>query len=206
VKAKEKLARSGPDKQKKQLMILGGLVAALGVVVAIQFGGKDGDAEAAQTGDAAATAQTLATDPAAAAAAAGLPAPATAAAPAPVAPIKVEDNSVLSAPVEAEGLLRSPFASFWNVASAGTKTPAGGGVPEIAPPAITLNATMPSPQRGLAVIDGEMHTVGDIIQGWELAEVLERRIVLRSPSKATVTVDMPLLTGSNGTTAGRSDG
>ena len=71
-----------------------------------------------------------------------------------------------------------------------------GPLPDIAPPVVTLNATLPSDTRALAVIDGELYFVGDMVQGWELSDVQPRRIMLRSPSKATVTIDMPLLAGS----------
>ena len=198
MKPREKSAKSDAAKQKKQLMILGGLVVVLGIVMAIQFGGKKDDAAAeaatAPPSDPASVAQQLAGDPAAAAAAAGMPAPAAPAPAAPAAPPRaVSDNPVLSSPVEGEGLLRSPFAGFWNVTM-----PSGGGAAvsvgsDVAPPNMVLNATMPSAQHPLAVIDGEMHYVGDIIQGWQLTEIQARRILLTSPSRATVAVDMPLM-------------
>jgi hypothetical protein len=55
---------------------------------------------------------------------------------------------------------------------------------------------MPSAQNPLAVIDGEVHGVGDIIQGWQLTEVQARRILLTSPSRAMVSLDMPLMSAS----------
>jgi hypothetical protein len=197
VKPKDKSGKADAAKQKKQLMILGGLVVVLGIIMAIQFGGHKPDEAAASTAppsDPASVAQQLASDPAAAAAAAGMPAPAAPAPAAPAAPPRaVSDNPVLSSPVEGEGLLRSPFAGFWNVSM-----PSGGGgaVPvgsDVAPPNMVLNATMPSAQHPLAVIDGEMHFVGDIIQGWQLTEIQARRILLTSPSRATVAVDMALM-------------
>jgi len=202
VKPKEKNAKSEAGRQKKQLMILGGLVVVLGIVMAIQFGGSHPDAEAAalaqSPSDPASIAQQLASDPAAAAAAAGMPAPAAPAQSAPSGPSgAVSDNPVLSSPVEGEGLLRSPFAGFWNVAMpSGMSSAASGGGADIAPPSFVLNATMPSASQGLAVIDGEMHYVGDFIQGWQLTEVQARRILLTSPSRAIVTVDMPLMSGA----------
>src|SRR4030095_5669646 len=79
VKAKEKNAKSEAGRQKKQLLILGGLMVVLGIVLAIQFGGSHPDAEATAStqppGDPASVAQQLASDPAAAAAAAGMTAP-----------------------------------------------------------------------------------------------------------------------------------
>jgi hypothetical protein len=201
VKAKEKNAKSDPGKQKKQLMILGGLVVVLGIVMAIQFGGSHPDADAAalsQPNDPASVAQQLASDPAAAAAAAGMPPPAAPAPSAPSAPTgPVTDNPVLSSPVEGEGLLRSPFAGFWNGAvPAGGSGAVSGLASDIAPPSFVLNATMPSAQNPLAVIDGEVHGVGDIIQGWQLTEVQARRILLTSPSRAMVSLDMPLMSAS----------
>lgn len=200
MKAKEKNARpEGAGKQQKQLLVLGGLVAVLGVVLAVQFGGSDPSAEAAALS---------APDPAAA----GAPAPAPAApvvaeagAAAP-APPPVADNPVLSQAAPEEGLLRSPFANFWNAAQEGEQAVAGTALPDIAPPAVTLNATMPSATRALAVIDGEMHAVGDSIQGWELAEIQPRRIVLRSPAKAVIEISMPLLVGSRVAGRAESDG
>jgi len=202
VKAKDKNAKPDANKQKKQLLMLGGLVVMLGIVIAVQFGGSEPEATAealAPPPDPAAIAQELATDPAAAAAALGEEAPAAPAASSPASVASgssVADNPVLSEPVageaEGEGLLRSPFANFWSVATPAATT---GEVVEIAPPSIILNATLPSAHRALAVIDGEMHFVGDVVQGWEVAEVLERRIVLRSPSQATVTIEMPILVG-----------
>jgi len=201
VKAKEKNAKSEAGKQKKQLMILGGLVVVLGIVMAIQFGGSHPDADAAALtppSDPASVAQQLAGDPAAAAAAAGMPPPAAPAPSAPSAPTgPVTDNPVLSSPVEGEGLLRSPFAGFWNGAvPAGGSGAVSGLASDIAPPSFVLNATMPSAQNPLAVIDGEVHGVGDIIQGWQLTEVQARRILLTSPSRAMVSLDMPLMSAS----------
>jgi hypothetical protein len=188
VKAKDKNAKPDAGKQKKQLLMLGGLVAVLGVVVAVQFGGSEPTPEVAA----------LAQDPAAIAAASSAPEAGAAAAssPQPAAPTSnVSDNPVLSQPVEAESLPRSPFANFWNVAASGGSAVAGP-LPDIAPPVVTLNATLPSDTRALAVIDGELYFVGDMVQGWELSDVQPRRIMLRSPSQAMVTIDMPLLAGS----------
>jgi hypothetical protein len=123
---------------------------------------------------------------------------------APSSPAGVADNPVLSRPVEGVGLSRSPFASFWNVAKEGTA--AGSAVPAIAPPSITLNATMPSDTRALAVIDGELHFVGDLIQGWELAEIGARRIVLRAADASSLTFEMPLLSGARAVPVGAADG
>lgn len=194
MKPKDKNAAqaAGASKQKKQLMVLGGLVAVLAVVMLIQFGGKSPDsAQPAQAlehpADAASAAVAEAT------ASANTPAAAPAAAPAVPTPPPV-DNAVLNHPAEGDGLVRSPFSNFWSVARSGG---GGGAANTVAPPPVTLNATMPSSSRALAVIDGELHCVGDSIQGWELAEVGARSIVLRSPTHATVTIEMPLLAGAS---------
>lgn len=188
MKAKDKNSKPDAGKQKKQVLMLGGLVVVLGAVVAIQFGGSE------PTYEVAALAQEPAAETAAPAAAdAGPTAAASPAVPSP--PSNVADNPVLSQPVESGSLPRSPFSNFWNVASTGSASN-NGPLPEIAPPSVTLNATMPSEVRALAVIDGEMHFLGDSIQGWELTEVQARRIVLRSPSQAQITIEMPLLLGA----------
>jgi len=199
VKAKDKNPRpEGSGKQQKQLLVLGGLVAVLGVVVAVQFGGSDPAAGAAALS---------APEPGApvAAAAAAPAAPVAVAAPEPATPA-VADNPVLSQPVEDTGLTKSPFANFWNVAKGADPAIAGAAVPELAPPSVTLSATMPSATRALAVIDGEMRFVGDLIEGWELAEIQPRRIVLRSPGKATFEVEMPLLSGARALPGAGADG
>ncbi len=184
MKDKDKNSRRDAGKQKKQLLMLGGLVVVLGAVVAVQFGGSEPGLEVA------ALAQEPAPDVAAAPAAPDAAPAAAASSPAPAT--SVADNPVLSQPVPGDSLPRSPFSNFWNVASTGTTS---GPLPEIAPPSVTLNATLPSETRALAVVDGELFFVGDTIQGWELADVQERRIVLRSPSQAMVTIEMPLLSG-----------
>jgi hypothetical protein len=206
VKAKEKNAKPQGRSQKTQLLVLGSLLAVLGVVVAVQFGG--GDPSAGPVASAAsAPPDASAPQPSAAPAAPSAPAaPAVAAAATsvPSAASAVADNPVLSQPLEDAGLPKSPFASFWNVAKEGAS--AGSVVPAIAPPSITLNATMPSDTRALAVIDGEMHFVGDLIQGWELAEIGSRRVVLRSADRSSVTFEMPLLSGARAVPGAVADG
>lgn len=204
VKAKEKNAKPEVRSQKMQVIILGGLLAVLGVVIAVQFGGGD-PASAPVASALGAPPGAGAAPPSAAPAASSAPATGGATAvPAPSSPTAVADNPVLSQPLAEEGLSRSPFTSFWNVAREGAA--AGSVVPAIAPPSITLNATMPSDSRALAVIDGEMHFVGDVIQGWELAEIGARRIVLRSPDRASVTFEMPLLSGVRAVPRAVADG
>jgi hypothetical protein len=204
VKAKEKNAKPEGRSQKTQVLVLGGLLAVLGVVIAVQFGGGD-PASGPVASATSAPPDVGAAQPSVAPAAPSAPAtPATSAAPAPSSPSAVADNPVLSEPLEDEGLSRSPFTSFWNVAREGAV--AGAVVPAIAPPSITLNATMPSDTRALAVIDGELHFVGDLIQGWELAEIGTRRIVLRSPDRSSVTFEMPLLSGARVVPGAVADG
>ena len=93
-------------------------------------------------------------------------------------------------------------AFFWMPGATFNNMPAGGIMQAVGtisvfgPPLDFLNATMPAAQNALAVIDGEVHAVGDFIQGWQLTEVQPRRILLTSPSRATVAVDMPLMAGA----------
>jgi len=188
VKAKEKNARPENSAQKMQLAVLGSLLAVLGVVLAVQFGGSDPSAEPVASAASASATEGQA-QPAAAPAA---PVADAATAPAPL--LAAADNPVLSQPVQGEGLAKSPFSSFWNVARDGATASAAAS--EIAPPSITVNATMPSSTRALAVIDGELHFVGDLIQGWELTEIGARRVVLRSAGKTSMSFEMPLLSGA----------
>lgn len=182
MKSSEKSARPGAGKQKKQMMALGGLVAVFGAVLAIQFGGG-GAAPAA----AAMTAPTP--DPANAVVISG--SETTAAAPsAPSLPV-AKDNPVLAEAVGDTAIKRSPFSNFWSV----TPTTSRSTAPTLNAPNITLNATMPSEVRGIAVIDGTLRFVGDSIQGWSLASVGPRSVTLQAPAGETVVVDMPLLVG-----------
>ena len=57
----------------------------------------------------------------------------------------------------------------------------------------TLGMTLPASTRPLAIIDGRMHFVGDVIQRWTLVEVRPRAVVLQSPSQERLVVEMPLL-------------
>ena len=179
-------ARAG--KQKKQALALGGLVVVLAIVLFVQFGGKSPEGEA--------VAQALeqpATD--ASGAPVASPDPAVTAAPVAAAPASTEapsDNPVLIKPVEG-GLVRSPFSNFWNSSA---KPGAPKSQPEMAAPTVTLNATMPSAVRPMAIIDGQLHAVGDMIGGWTLTDVQARSISLRSPTKSVMTVDMPVLSSA----------
>jgi len=170
--------------QRKQLIVLGGLTAVLALVIFMQFGGS----EPAQAATAAApAAETVAPVPGAATETA-----AAAAEGVEVATEQpVEDNPVLSEPFDGS-LTRSPFASFWSTATGGASSTAATDVP---PPAVRLEATMPANRQPLAVIDGRLHFVGDSIQGWRLAEIRSRAVVLESPALASFTVEMPVLVG-----------
>jgi hypothetical protein len=184
-------AAARANKQKKQLMFLGGLAAVLGVVLFIQFGGSSpSGGPVAQAME-----QPAADGSAAAAAPAAQPGSPAGASSVPLLSEAPIDNPVLIKGVEGLGFTRSPFTNFWNV-SGKTGTATKGGTPDMAAPAVTLTATMPSTVRPMAVIDGQLHFVGDSIGGWTLTDVQSRSVMLRSPTKALVTIDMPLLTGS----------
>ena len=193
--AKNAEAPNKPEasKQKKQLIILGSLVGVLGMVLAVQFGGSEPEPPVA-----AATASPVAgaeSQPVAAGGAA--PVAAAPAAPEPVA--TAEDNAVLSQPVEG-AFSRSPFANFWSNATASAPSSSQADVPA---PVMTLSATMPADSHGLAVIDGQLHFLGDSIQGWQLTEIRPRAVVLRSPADATIVVEMPVLVGKLDLPAGQ---
>src|SRR5262249_47421326 len=140
VKTPEKNSKPYPKKQKKQTDALGALSALFVALMIVQFGGSK-----QQSYEVAALA--VAPDAEAPAADAATP-------PAPEA----KDNAVLSAPSSTADLKRSPFANFWNAPSA---NPAA--VPDVAAPNVIVNATMPSETRPMAIIDGELHFVGDTV-------------------------------------------
>ncbi len=181
MKTPEKSAKPDNGKQQKQLLALGGLSAVFVAVLVIQFGG--GSSAPAASAMTAPSPDEATADPVEAGGAEAAPA----GAPIPVA----KNNAVLSEPIAAGTTARSPFSNFWSV------TPTNGttNVPAISAPTITVNATMPSDTAGLAVIDGQLHFVGDSIQGWSLAEVSPRSVTLRAPAGETVVVAMPLLVG-----------
>jgi len=188
VKTPEK--KSDPKKQKKQLMVLGGLAAAFVAVMLVQFGGSEPEPAAAAVAPPPDSAQSVMSAAVAEAAATAATPAGTAAAPvASGEPAK--DNAVLSEPA-AGGMTRSPFSNFWSAPSTRSST----AVPDVSAPTVTLNATMPSAEGGMAVIDGQLHFVGDMISSWQLVEVRERAIVLRGPNNASqLVVDMPVLNG-----------
>ena len=180
MKTSEKSSKPDASRQKKQLIALGGLSAVFAAVLAIQFGGGESAPEAA------ALTAPAAGDPAAGA----VEAPAVAAEP-EATPIPVaKDNPVLAATSAEPTLKRSPFSNFWNVAPTGIK-----GAVASSAPTVTLNATMPGEDSGLAVIDGQLRFVGDSIQGWSLDSVSARSVTLRAPTGEQLLVSMPLLVG-----------
>lgn len=172
------------SKQKKQFVVLGGLSVVLVGVMVVQFRGGDGEYEvAALSEDAVASAQ----EPEASVAAT----PATPAA---------KDNAVLSELPPDEDLPRNPFTSFW-----ARDTNQADTAPIIAPPAIVLGMTIPGGNRPVAVIDGQLHLVGDVVQGWTLEAVHARSVVLRSPTQEQIVVEMPLFRRALLTGAGADD-
>ena len=161
----------GWSKQKKQFVALGALTLLLVVVLGLQLRDKETDFEVAALAEDAVAAPVEAQPEAA---------PAE---PAPVA----QDNAVLSqAPAEAE-LTRNPFTTFWSREA--TDSNVASSYPA---PTVVLGITIPGGDRPLAVIDGELHFVGDLVQGWTLESVQPRSVVLRSPAQEQLVVEMPL--------------
>jgi hypothetical protein len=168
--------RKGMTKQKKQLVVLGALCLVLVAVLAVPSGNSE---------------EEIPEEPEA-----GAPenpaAPAAAEAPATTAPAPAPANEALSADeVEGsddEGLMRSPFESFWAM----TK-PVETKVDDLPPPAVTLNGTLTSGRTPAAVIDGQTRFVGDVIQGWTLEAIGSREVTFISPGKNRATIRMPLL-------------
>jgi len=52
--------------------------------------------------------------------------------------------------------------------------------------------TMPGNTRPLAIIDGRLHFVGQDVQGWKLAEIRPRAVVLQSPAEERLVIEMPV--------------
>ena len=161
----------GWSKQKKQFVALGALTLVLGVVLVLQFRNKEQDFQVAALAQDAAAAPVEAQPEAAPAA----PAP------------EAKDNAVLSqAPAEPD-LARNPFTSFWQRETSDSNVAAS--YPR---PTVVLGITIPGGERPVAVIDGELHFVGDLVQGWTLESVQARSVVLRSPAQEQLVVEMPL--------------
>jgi hypothetical protein len=170
----KKSNKSDAAKQKKQLVMLGCLSVVLVGAMIMQFGAGEPEFEVAALAELASNALTG-------------PDESDEAKPAAA----VSDNDILSAPSEFEEFGGNPFSNFWNVASESSK-----GMAEVVPPSVTLNATLASERHGLAIIDGQLRSVGDSIDGWMLHEVRARAIVLRSPKADEIVVEMPLLQAS----------
>lgn len=105
-------------------------------------------------------------------------------------PTVAKENPVLLQTSEDDALLRNAFSNFWDNASADD-----GPVVELTPPSAKLSGTMPGAQRGIAIIDGRISFVGDMVDGWEISEILSRQVVLRGPTGVTAVIDMPVIFG-----------
>jgi len=169
-------------KQKVQLVVMLGLVGVLVAVWLPLLGGEDGTASASAA-------------PAAAPEAAEA-SPEEVEADDDVVPAAPDEpaqrNDVLSSEPDEDGLVRSPFASFWQDDEAPAQVP----VEELEPPTVALSATAPVGDVPIAVLDGQLRYLGDDIQGWELSAITERRIELRSPNNTSLSIQMPLLEAS----------
>jgi len=174
---KTKAAKTqGWSKQKKQFVALGALTLLLAVVIGMQFRESETEYQvAALSEDAVAV-----TD-----------APAVEESAAPAEP-EAQDNPVLSQAPAEPVLASNPFTSFWNRESS-DRTAAPSTFPA---PSVVLGITIPGGDRPVAVIDGELRLVGDVVQGWRLEEVHARSVVLRSPAQEQLVVEMPLFQGS----------
>ena len=175
-KVMSEAAKRGASKQKKQLAVLGVLGLVLVAVVVSQVSDPSGDS-AADT-------------PVAEALTGAEGAPVADASGSSSSPQSVPDNEALSATGDGESVKRNPFQSFWNSDASIDAT-----VQEIPAPSVTLNGTMTmtSGLKPVAVIDGQTRLLGDLIQGWKLVSIGSREIRLESPTKAVVSVQMPLL-------------
>lgn len=162
-------------KQKKQVLMLSGLAVLLVAVLFIQFGGSTPKNEVAALAE-------ITLDDAVSDAEAG----GEVVAGAPVA----RENPVLLQSEKDDKLLRNAFSNFWDSASA-DEAP----IVELTPPSIKLSGTMPGDGRAIAIIDGRIRFVGDTIDGWKLAEILPRAILLTGPGDASVVIDMPVIFG-----------
>ena len=172
------VSSQGASKEKKQLVVLGVLLAVLAVVLGAQFSAaEDGVAEA---------------QPALAEAVTGLEGSVDRINEGRDLLTEVPDNQALSDTTQDQGVTKSPFQSFWNTAQPIETT-----VEEIPAPSITLNGTITSGRRPVAIIDGQTKFIGDQIAGWRLKDIGSREVKLESPTKAVVTVAMPLLQVKN---------
>jgi len=169
-------AKQHAAKQKKQLVVLGALGLVLALVLVVQFGGEDGEAEIvamaapeeafnADSGEESMDEEIVDAGP-------------------------VDENSVLSQAPDLEGMAGNPFKNFWNTPAEAAPELAQ----EILPPTVVLNGTLTADaETPMALIDGSLRFLGDDVGGWELAEVRSRSVILRAPTQEWVVVEMPLL-------------
>ena len=164
------------SKNKMQLIVLGGLGAVLVGVLVIQFGGGEegGGAPGAVATPAVALAQTSP----------------SAASTAPTEFVPGEENEALSA--RGIGVRKNPFGEFW---ASDEPEVVETVAPVAPPPSMTVNGTLTSGKTPIAIIDGQVRHVGDVISGWTLVGVEQRSVRMRSPTGATKTYEMPLLPG-----------
>lgn len=167
--------REAASKQKMQIIMLSGLAVLLIAVLFMQFSGSEPEFEAAALMDI--DLEDLENDIEDGEADFS-------------EPMVAKDNPVLLQTSEDDALLRNAFSNFWDNASADE-----GPVVELTPPSAKLSGTMPGAQRGIAIIDGRISFVGDMVDGWEISEILSRQVVLRGPTGATAVIDMPVIFG-----------
>lgn len=171
-----KTPSAGASSQKRQLTILAALAVVLVAVVALQFGQDSAPVALASTADDGAVGAVVAPQAAGASAAAN--------------PVELSNNLALSgSSVSGDGPNPGAFESFWSFSE-----PVDAGVEELPPPTILLSATLIGREGELdvAVIDGNLRYVGDMLQGWSIDSITSRAVTLRSSSNRVVTVAMPL--------------
>ncbi len=168
------VSSQGASKEKKQLVVLGVLVAVLAVVMGAQFSSAEDGVASAQ--------------PALAEAVTGLEGSVERINEGKDMLSEVPDNQALSNASGDQGVKKSPFQSFWS-----SDQPIETTVEEIPAPSVTLNGTITSGRKPVAIIDGQTRFIGDQISGWRLKDIGSREVKLESPTKAVVTVAMPLL-------------
>lgn len=164
-------------KQKLQLILLATLAVVLVGVVAVQLGGDAGSTVQPQVEDDLPVALAKTAE--------------SAAAPAISKPLSLSSNVALSRPGAVAGDLNSAaFDSFWSL-----DNPIDSTLQETPPPNILLSATLVGREGALdvAIIDGSLKYVGDVLHGWLLDSISSREVSLRSPGDRVVTIAMPLL-------------
>lgn len=172
------LAKAG--KERKQLFVLGFLALAFVLVLVIQFGGSDGVGVSTPDDE-----PTAAAD--AAAGSANVPA---------FRGSTAEDNDAfLAAGEEPQTVGRNPFIKFWNRGEEDDDE-ADVEIPELPVPTINIGGTFTG-ANPMAHINGSLRRVGDVVDGWTLVDVSSRAVMLRSPTKRTVTIEMPKIAGVN---------